>query len=90
MLFVKHAEILRATEMNILAMSLPCWSIAAYQWEELLSSRAVFLFSKGFEDLSWEAGALKRSRAFLQNKMVWVAVVLSLVAVLVNAAFKKK
>lgn len=88
MLFVKHAEFLYATEMNILAMSLPCWSIAACQWEQL-SSCAVFLFSKDFGDLSWEVGALKRSRAFLQNKMVSVAVVLSLVAVLVNVVFKE-
>lgn len=86
MLFVKHAEICDATEMNILVRNL----IAGYQGEQLLSSSAAFLVSKDFGDLSWEAGMLKRSRAFLQNKMVWVAVVLSLVAVCANAKFRKK
>lgn len=68
MLFVKHAEILHAPEMNILAMSLLYRSITAYQWELLLSSCAVFLVSKDFEDLSWEVGVLKRSRVFCWTK----------------------
>lgn len=87
MLFVKHAEILRAPEMNILAMRLLCTSITTYQGELLLSSCVVFLVSKDFEDLSWEVGALKRSRVLLLNKMVRYVVIRSLVAALVYSVF---
>lgn len=65
---VKHAEFLPATEMNILAVCLLCWRIAAYRWEQLLSSRPVLLVSKDFGDLSWKAGVLKRSRAFFTEQ----------------------